>query len=206
MLTLSPAAIIEKNRLGSADAWLILLQITMPDGVTVIRVVRNTADVTWPASGGNLYVAFTFELDEIGETSKNEVPQVAVRVGNVTRALQAYLEAGGGGVGAEIVFRVVHSAHLDLTTPEVELTYSCTGCKSDATWVTFTLGAANPYLRRFPRNRLLKNNCRWRFKSTDCGYAGASTSCDKTLLTCRALGNSARYGGFPAVGRGGFYA
>ena len=206
MLSLSPAAILEKNALGNAAPWLILLQITMPGGSPIIRVVRNTEDVTWPSTGGNVFTAFPFELEEIGETSKNEVPQVVVRVGNMTRAIQAYLEAGSGGIGAEIVFRVVHSAHLDVTTPEVELTYQCVGCAAKADWVSFTLGAANPYNRRCPRNRLLKNFCRWRFKGTDCQYSGASTSCDKILSTCRALGNSARYGGFPAVGKGGFYA
>lgn len=34
------------------------------------------------------------------------------------------------------------------------------------------------------------------FKGTSCGYAGATTSCDRTLGTCQSLFNSARFGGW----------
>ena len=33
----------------------------------------------------------------------------------------------------------------------------------------------------------------------NCGYAGAETTCNKTLTRCRALGNQLRFGGFPSV-------
>jgi phage-related protein len=82
----------------------------------------------------------------------------------------------------------------------------CTGTTADEKWVSFTLGAPSPFRVRFPRNRILKDYCRWRFKSTECGYSGGETTCDKTLAQCRLRSNSARFGGFPGVGHGGIYA
>jgi lambda family phage minor tail protein L len=206
MLTLSTAAILEKNKLANTGAWLVLLQITLPDD-TVLRVCSNTEDVTWPSSGGDLYVAFPFELDEIGENSKGERPQVEVRVGNVTRQIQLYMEQASGGVGSTVVLRVVHSAHLDLTDAEVELTFTCINAWADSQWAHFVLGASAPWEKRWPRNRILKTFCRYRhFKGDRCGYTGTETTCDRTLTQCREYGNSERFGGCPGAGRRSVYA
>lgn len=206
MLNLSPAAFLEKNRLASDGAWLVLLEIAVFGLDQAIRVVRNTEDVEWPSGSGRVWTAFPFELDEIGEDSKGEVPRVVVRVSNVTRAVQAYLEQADGGVGASVTIRVVHGAHLDLPDPEVELVFEALEARTDSRWAEFTLGAANPFRRRFPQNRALKNFCRFKFKSPECGYVGEVQACGKTLAECRELNNSRRFGGFPGVGLGGFYA
>ncbi|MFH1982720.1 MAG: DUF1833 family protein [Pseudomonadota bacterium] len=199
-LSLSAAAIFEKNRLRSDGAWLLLLTIVLPD-TTTIRVCRNTDDVIWPAAGGDTYVAFPFTIDEIGDSSKNEVPSFTVKVSNVTKALQPYLQAANGGTGATVTLRVVHSAHLDLTSAEVELTFEVTKAASDEQWVTFTLGTQNIYTRKFPRSRVEGNFCRYRaFKGARCGYSGSETECNRTLTRCRELGNSTRFGNAPGVG------
>jgi len=203
--TLSLAAYIEKAKLAGDGAWIVLAEITLPDS-TVLRVCRNTVNVTWPSSGGDEYAAFPFDLEEINDQSKSEVPRVALRVSNVSRVVQAYLDAADGGVGSVVVLRVVHSEHLDETDPEFEATFRCTDCQADAQWATFYIGAASPWTTRFPRNRLLKDYCRWRFKSTECGYSGGESTCDKTMTQCRLRSNSHRYGGFPGVGQGGVYA
>lgn len=205
MLTLSTAAILEKNALSNTGAWVLLLEITLPD-TTVIRVCSNTDDITWPSSGGNTWVAFPFELDEIGEASKGEVPSVEVRVGNVSRVMQAYMEAADGGVGSMVRIMVVHSAHLDLTDPEIELSFEVVDAKADSKWARFTLGGTNPSRKRFPRNRMTKNFCRYKvFKGARCQYAGAETECDRTLTRCRALNNSEHFGGCPGIGQKGLY-
>ncbi|MCE5306377.1 MAG: DUF1833 family protein [Acidobacteriales bacterium] len=202
---LSLAAYIAKNSLESDGVWLVLAEITLPDA-TVLRVCRNTENVTWPTAGGHEYAAFPFDLEEINDQNKSEVPRVALRVSNVTRALQGYLDASGGGVGSSVIIRVVHSKNLAETDPEFEAKFRCIDCTADNMWVTFFIGAASPWTVRFPRNRLLKDFCRWRFKSAECAYSGGETTCDKTLTQCRLRSNSARFGGFPGVGQGGIYA
>lgn len=205
MLPLSTVAIAEKNKLANTGAFLVLIQITLPDD-TVIRVCSNTENITWPSSGGHTYVAFPFEMDVIGESAKGEKPQVVIRVGNVTRQMIAYMEMAGGGIKSEVIIRVVHSAHLNLADPEIELAFECVDAWADNKWANFVLGAPSPHDKRWPRNRIMKSFCRYKvFKAARCGYAGAGTECDRTLTLCRDLENSGRFGGAPGVGQKGLY-
>ena len=87
--TISSYAIQEKNKLTSNTVWLLMLEITIP-GVTVpIRITSNNESITWR---DETWVAFPFELDDISEESKGEVPQVTLRVSNVTRVMESYLQ------------------------------------------------------------------------------------------------------------------
>jgi phage-related protein len=92
---------------------------------------------------------------------------------------------------------------VSLASAEVEHRFDLKQPQFDNVWATFTLGASNPFNRRFPQAMISQNHCRFRFKSDRCGYPGAETVCDHTLSRCRALGNSIRFGGAPGVGNAG---
>jgi len=214
-MTLSAGAFIEKNKLSTTHAWLVLLKITMPD-TTVLRVVNNTEDVTWPVTSGNVYTKFPFDLDEIGDTSKGEVPSVGLKVSNAARILEPYLEAQEGMVDSVVIIRIVNSINVTTTslgsgvnnpTAEIELTYNIIATNTNSMWVTFTLGSVNPWNKRFPRNRIWRNTCRFKeFKGALCKYAGVETTCDRTLDTCReTMANSINFGGAPGVGSKGLF-
>jgi lambda family phage minor tail protein L len=214
-MTLSAGAYIEKNKLSSTNAWLVLLKITMPN-TTVIRIVANSENVTWPVTAGNIFTAFPFQLDEIGDTSKGEVPSVSLKVSNAARILEPYLEAQDGLVDSTVNIYVVNSinvttdalgAGVNNNSPEIELEYEIINSSADIMWVDFTLGSMNPWNKRFPRNKVYKNICRYNdFKGDRCKYAGAQTSCDRSLYTCRTVMlNSDNFGGFPGVGTKGTY-
>lgn len=47
--------------------------------------------------------------------------------------------------------------------------------------------------------RICGRLCNYGFKDANCAYAGADTSCLKTLAACTAKSNQARYGGFPTM-------
>lgn len=216
-MTLSAAAYLEKNAVASDTAWLVLLDITMPDS-TLLKITSNSEDVWWPATANpsTLYTAFPFELGEIGDDSKGEVPSVSLRVSNITRYLEGYLDEQDGLVDSNVSIKVVNSTHVLTPTKtsatyngvaEVELYYDIVASSSNSRWVEFTLGAANPFNKRFPRNKLYRNICRYRwFKGDRCGYVGAETSCDRVLNTCRiTYGNSERFGGCPGMASKGIY-
>jgi lambda family phage minor tail protein L len=38
-----------------------------------------------------------------------------------------------------------------------------------------------------------------KWQATECGYAGAETTCNKTFQRCRELANQRRFGGFPSI-------
>lgn len=201
MLDLSQAAILEKQKLQSDGVWLILLEIAIPS-VETIYICRNTENITWD---GVEWIAFPFELDDLKEDSKGGIPELTLRISNVTRALQNYLENIGGGVGSKVTFRVVHSEHLDILTPEIIEEFTIQHVTVDAEWAVFTLGAGDPLMKRFPPRRYLRNFCHFKYKGIECGATSSLTSCNKTLINCRERDNSVRFGGFPTVSQGGFY-
>ena len=209
-LELSSIAIEEKNKIARESQFVICLMITIPGLGTPIRIVRDNQDLAW---AGQTWTAFPFELDEVGDTDKGEVPQVVIRVSNVSRAMESYIAAydawckNNGYAPIVVNIYVVNTAAVQgnpSIAPEVEHIFELIKPSSGPQWVTFTLGASNPFNRRFPWPRMHRNICRYRqFKGTRCGYVGAEETCDRTLTRCRELENSSRFGGFPGMGQGG---
>lgn len=209
MRTLSSIAIVEKNKLVTDSVFIVLMAITVPGLGSPIRITSNNETVSWQ---GYSWTPFPFDMDELVEESKGEVPQIVVKVGNVSRAMEQYLQDydsycktnGFSPISCDIY--VVNSKNLGSATPEVQHTFDLKQTGTNAEWASFTFGANNIWNRRAPLNRIMRNQCRWIFKSTECGYAGATTTCNKTLSACRAMtggSNSVRFGGFPGVGNKG---
>jgi len=194
MKTLPANLITEKNLLHSPRPWIILLEITLTD-TTVIRLAKNTEDVVY---NGNTYTHFPFIISDIESNADGQIPQVSLKVCNITRFLQPYLNSLDGGLESTVSIIVVNANHLTEDYSELELDFTVQGCDADAFWVTWTLGMINPYNRRFPLYRFVANHCRWasNFKGAECGYAGAETECDGTFDTCIGFSNTARFGGF----------
>ena len=200
-LTLSAAIALAKNQLSDDGAWLALLEIQFHDvGGTILRLVRNTEDISW---GGETWTAYPFDLDEARQSSDGSVQSVTIRVSNVLRAVQDYVESLDGMGAAEVVLRVVYSNELD-EAAVIEETFSVGKISCTAEWVAIELQPENFWARRCPRYTYSRQNCRWNFKGTECGYSGATTACNKTLAACAALANTANFGGFPAIPGAGF--
>jgi len=169
---ISAAAILEKNKLAAAGAWLLLCEIT-PAGEEPIRLARNSANVVWPSVGGppwTTWTAYPFSLDPTTEDGTGRVPSARLRVSNVARLLEYYLQASGGLDGATVTLRLVHSAHLDLTVPERVIEFEVLGAATDAHWATLELGLPNPLAKRFPSSRYNPRYCRWHFRDAACGF------------------------------------
>ena len=199
MKNLPIALLLEKNKLASPDPWLLLFDITLPDASTVY-LARNTQNVSLQ---GHTYLAFPCELDPMSDGSKGELPTLTLRVSNVLQTFQAYLEQYNGLVESAVLLRVVHAAHLAEDYSEREMSFDILAASSDSQWISFMLGASNPLKDNFPTYRYLADGCRWKFKSAECAYAGAASTCERTLDACRQLSNSPRFGGFPGLSGGG---
>lgn len=206
MLTLSQAAIIEKNKINSDNAWLILLEITIPPTAhevpIVMRLVRNTEDIMW---NGLSWIAFPFELDPPKQSGTGELPNFTVRVSNVTRTVEGYLEQAGGGVGAQVRMMVIMSDHLYKTTPELDEEFSVQSVSYDENWVSFVLTGAVNLFRRVPLRRFLKNFCPYQYKGPECKATSLLPDCNKSYADCKARNNRTRFGGEPGIPQGGLY-
>lgn len=200
MLQLSTAAILEKNKIAQDSVWITLLEVNAPDG-EVIRLCYNTEDITW---NKNLWVAFPFMIDEIKQ-NKTEMPQVPVKISNVTRAIERYIEQYGGFINCKVVIRVVNSKYLNQTIPEIEETFVIQKTSSDAEWAKFDLGGSLPLKMRFPFRRILKDWCQCTYKGIECGAISDLPDCPHTLKGCRERNNAVRFEGEPAMQMGGIY-
>ena len=208
-LVISSDIIREKNKIEGGGIFIILLKIIIPGLEEPITITSDTNETVW---NEETYVPFPFLLEEIHDTIKGDVPQVQLKISNVTRAIEAYIQqydeyCKENGYSPIIVYiYVVHSEHLEETDPIVEYIFELRQPQTNAMWVTFTLSATNLFMKRFPIYRMLKNRCRYKtFKGPLCGYSGSETTCDRTLARCRELGNSNRFGGFPGLGRAPLY-
>lgn len=204
-LLLSSEIIREKNKLEGGGTFIVLLEIDVPGLDEPIRVTSDSVETTW---NGATYAPFPFEIAEVTDDTKGQIPNVELRVSNVTRALEKYVQEYdyycklNGYREVEAKLMVVHSEHLDEPSPIVEYVFTVTKITSTPLWMTFTLGARNTFGIRFPVERIMKAKCRYKvFKGPLCGYSGSETWCDRTLARCKELGNQERFGGFPGVGR-----
>lgn len=199
MLSISAISRAEKNKLSTDSCFLVLLEIRLEN---TIYICYNNEDVTWQ---GQLYQAFPFEIGETNESSDGSDPNISLKVSNVAQGFQWYVEDSGGGVGTEIVLRVVNSKNMN-GNPDLEEVYNVISCKVTEQWIEFTLGNDYSAKTRRPLDRYMKNNCRFAYKGVRCGYNGNMSTCDHTLADCREHRNSKRYGGFPGIDQKGVYA
>jgi lambda family phage minor tail protein L len=199
MLSISAISKAEKNKLSTDSAFLILLEIRLQN---TVYICYNNEDVVWK---GQLYQAFPFQIGETSEESDGSDPNVSLKVSNVAQGLQWYVEDSGGGVGTQVILRVVNSLNMN-GDADLEEYYTVLSCKVDQQWVEFTLGTDYSARSRRPLDRYMKNNCRFAYKGVLCGYAGAIATCKHTLADCRLHGNSVRFGGYPGIDQKGVYA
>jgi phage-related protein len=202
LLTIPSDLIAEKNKLFSGGAFLELLEVQMSEISDTLRVVNNNEDIEW---GGYTWTKFPFEPGDYKEDQQGEAPRVTVKVSNVARVIEGYLDQTDEGlIGDTVIYRLIHSDHLD-EDPAIMQSFTIISVECDEIWAYFTLGAENLFLRRFPLHVYQRYICRYEvFKGTACGYSGSETVCDRTFARCIELGNEARFGGQPGIPGGLF--
>ncbi|CCG43298.1 hypothetical protein [Magnetospirillum molischianum] len=200
---LSVGTVIEKNRIASNVAFVILIEVEVKDSfgnlVEILRMARNNEPIIFQ---DNEYVAANFELSL--KEQAGSIPEIQVVAQDHTLAIQQRMQEYGGGVGFGIRMIVVNTGNLS-QPPEIVETFKVIRASARGYVVTFGLGAENPLSMRFPRRRQMRDRCSWRFGSAECGYVGDLRSCDLSLQGpngCAAHGNTRRFGGFPGLSVG----
>lgn len=197
---LSIATIIDKNKIASDKAFLMLIKVDVKDPTTgaivqTLRMVRNSENVT---HNGNVFQAANFEIDIKMEV--NAEPQIILRAEDQTRTLAQYIDLYDGLMTNEVTMIIVNEATMD--TPEIEETFIITGSGINDTKVEFNLGVESAVTQRFPNYRQFKNRCAWKYKGQRCKYAGALATCDYSRdgpNGCAAHDNEINFGGFPGI-------
>ena len=205
----SAKTVKELNSMATDSVLLTLLKLEIPNTPTVY-LVNNPENITW---NNNEYISFQFELDDLTIKSKSEVPQWGIKVQNVDRVFERFIQQydlyikqnGIDGNAIICTISVVNSADLTETNPIIEYATELDQPKTtpDSKFYTAVLRPSNPGNKEWPPRRIMKNFCSWKFRSAQCGFTGTGATCDKTLPTCRGYDNSNRFGGFPGVGAEG---
>lgn len=197
-MDLSTASMLEKNKMSSDGVWLLLLDIKYKDEDT-LHLVCNNEDIVHQ---GITYYKYAFSVSGTKD-STTELPSPTVSIANTTGALQSILESYDGISGAKVAIKAINSNVPDEVADEAY--YVVSSCVSAKDVVSMTLGSGVSLTRRWPRERVLKDYCQYKYKGCRCGYTGDQEECRRTLTDCRAHNNSGRFGGEPTIPQGGLY-
>ena len=177
MNTLDASYITEQNKISSSGAWIWLLEIAITDDIT-LRYANDNSNKVWPSVGGNTYSKMPIAMDDVSVSTSGEFPTYTLQIGDVDLdgGLRTYVYSLGGLVGYTVRLRVVHSAHLDLTTPAIDEMMEILNCEVTAGAIVFTVGLPSLLSKRFPRDKYLPAFCRHKFGGALCRYVQPSYS------------------------------
>ena len=185
----------EKNKEGNKPIFLYTVYDYNGAGSNLYFAEYDT-DIVFD---GITYQRFPITHEPIGENTQGEINTLRVIISNISRLIQAYLEQYDFR-GKKVSIKLVWANQLADTDAYIEDAGYIDSYTADQENVSFLISSKFDVLGvELPLRRYSRNYCSWEFKSTECGYSGSETSCDKTLQRCKALGNQVRYGGFPAV-------
>jgi len=148
---------------------------------------------------GVTYERFPVTHDAITENVKGEIDTVKVQVSNVSRLIESYLQTYDLR-GLRLSIKQVWANLLDDPDCFIEFSNYIDSYTSNVKDVVFNLMSKFDVLDVvIPGRIFLRNMCQWEFKSSECGYSGEETECNKTRQRCKELNNGLRFGGFPSV-------
>lgn len=184
----------EKNKVSAEQPWLLFLTMTNVAKDLTLRLVKNTENITYK---GHEHIAYPFEIDNIPEASRGSLPTLSIKVSNVDRQIQAYVEQDATfGSGWEVIITLAHISQLNGTSlpdqvAEIEHKFQSLDLTADNEWLTINLGVKNPMLVQFPRQQYAGGFCQRIFNDgLGCPYSTQGknniyTLCKKTLANCK---------------------
>jgi lambda family phage minor tail protein L len=219
---LEPSAIIE---LFEMDTTVF--------GGDVVRFHAGTnalrQNIVWQ---GDTYTAFPLQAAGFDYSGNGQLPRPKLTVANVGGAITALVLNYDDLLGAKITRKRTLAKYLDAvnfpggTNPTADpaaefsddIFYIDRKVNENKNVVEFELAAAFDVAGvQLPRRQIVQNVCVWRYRGTECGYAGgnyfdanddpvgslALDVCGKRLSSCKArfgANNPLPFGSFPAAG------
>jgi lambda family phage minor tail protein L len=185
----------EKNKKENQPIYLYTIENY--NGLVDLNLAEYDTDIIYD---GITYTKFPIRHGEISENSQGEIDSFRVTMSNVDRVVQGYLEAYDFR-GKKVTITLVWANQLSDADANIKFIYYIDNYTASQDTVAFVLTSKYDIMDlSLPNRKYNRNYCGWKFKSTECGYAGAETTCDKRKATCKnTMSNIARYGGFPSV-------
>lgn len=209
MASLTVASVIDKNKITSDTAWVILLDIYVTDPNTrgvieTLRIARNNENVIFGTDElGDPIVYQAGNFDVKMDQQKGQAPSVSITAHDQTRFIESRMEAMAGGVLSEVQMTIVNTSRIS-APPEMQERFQVTNASAKDSVVTFQLGSENPLGVQFPKHRQWQDRCSWRFRGYGCGYTGAAAVCDYSKdgpNGCAAKSNTINFRALPGLVR-----
>lgn len=186
----------EKNK--QANQPIILFTLFAYDGANDLNLVDAHDNVDFD---GVTYSAFPIKFETIPENSQGEVDAIKIKVANVSRVFESYLQTYDLRE-KKVRVRIVWANQLDETGTYLDYVFYIEHYSSNANSVELVCTTKTDVVDYvLPTGLYLRTHCRYKnFKDPQtCGYAGAEDQCNRTFQRCRVLNNQIRFGGFPSI-------
>jgi lambda family phage minor tail protein L len=158
---------------------------------------------SWPGGiefDGIQYDHYPIRHGEFKEDASGKIQKSSLTISNVSREIQALIDDNDGLRNKQVTITQVWFEHIGDASAFISDSFIISDTLVTEEVATFTLASPLDVLDiRLPRRSLTRVFCRFRFKGDECAYAGAESTCNKTLQRCRELENVNRFGGFPAT-------
>lgn len=185
----------EKNKQESSPIRLYTIE-DYDGGGNNLNLAENDEDVVFDSV---TYSKFPITCERISENTQGEIDTVNIVLSNVSQVIGGHLHSYDFR-GKKVTIKTVWRDHLDEPDAVIEDIYYIDSYVADLKNVAFTLTSKFDLLDvELPARKYNRTYCSWKFKSVQCGYGGAETSCNRSLQRCRELDNTIRFGGFPSV-------
>lgn len=201
MLSLPTTVVEQLNTMNQTDPWILLLDLYLGDAGGWVYVARNNEAIEF---NGKTYYPVEFNITTATTTADGSIPTITLSIANETKILQGYVEEYEGLRGGSAVLRLIYAGNLSANTEALNLSFSILSVVADEHLIALNLGTANLLTRKVPTDIYLAHNCRFKFKSIECGYSGAGSTCNKTYGECQNYNNALRFGGYVGLGNGGY--
>lgn len=201
MLQLPANMIAQLNTMNQTDPWILLLDLYLGEEGGWIYIARNNEIINF---NGKTYYPVEFNITAATTTADGTIPTITLSISNETKILQGYVEQYEGLPNGSATLRLVYAGNLTADTEALNLSFAILGIVADEHFIAVNLGTVNLLNRKVPTDLYLAYNCRFKFKSIECGYTGTGSTCNKTLVECQNYENALRFGGCVGLGNGGY--
>jgi hypothetical protein len=163
---------------------------------SVVRVCQGPGDLVILEDGAPFtYVAAAMS---VGEVAIGTVPSITVRLADVGNVLSD-ADVAGTLIGSTLTVVEIHWDAGGVQLDPVVLFAGTIAYAKYALQAVEISAARSGSTSAGMVGRIISRLCTYRFQGARCGYSGAGTSCDHTMVACAAYSNINRYGGWPSM-------
>ena len=148
---------------------------------------------------GNEYVPYIIKHSSMSEILTGRAVNLTLTIANVNRYIQA-IHDNNDLTSKEVTIYSVAEEDIQDAQAYTQDKFSVKTIVTTKSQMTLALSSVLDVNDiRLPKRFFYRAYCRFRFKGSECKYAGVESECNKSLQRCRELDNVLNFGAFPSI-------